>query len=81
MDVRALLVGAVLPDHYERRQEGCRRMQIEEDAGEKPEVEPEDLLRDGHQERDGGTRDGSEGVGGEEASARRRSLPYGEVTV
>ena len=76
-----LLVGAVLPDRYERRQEGCRRMQMEEDAGEKPEVGPEDLLRDPHQERDRGTRDGSEGVGDEEASARRRSFPYSDVMV
>jgi hypothetical protein len=44
-------------------------MQIEEDAGEKPEVEPENLLRDGHQERDRGTHDGSEGVGDEEGQA------------
>jgi hypothetical protein len=43
-------------------------LQIEEDAGEKPEVEPEDL-RDGHQERDRGTHDGSEGVGDEEGQA------------
>jgi hypothetical protein len=56
-------------------------MQIEEDAGEKPEVEAEDRLRDGEGERDGGTGDGGEGVGGEEASARRRSFPYGEVMV
>lgn len=57
---------------------GC---QVEEDAGEKPEVEPEDLLRDGHQERDGGTRDGSEGVGDEEGQRARRSFPYSEVMV
>ena len=44
-------------------------MQIEEDAGEKPEAEPENLLRDGHQERDRGTHDGSEGVGDEEGQA------------
>jgi hypothetical protein len=81
MDVRALLVGAVLPDHYERRQEGCRRMQIEEDAGEEPEVEPEELLRDGHQQRDGGTRDGARASATRRASARRRSFPYSEVMV
>src|SRR4029453_100660 len=43
---------------------GC---QVEEDAGEKPEAEPENLLRDGHQKRDRGTHEESEGVGGEES--------------
>ena len=49
--------------------------QIEEDAGEKPEVEPEDLLRDGHQERDRGTRDGSEDVGDEEGQRAPAVVP------
>jgi hypothetical protein len=78
MDVRALLVGAVVPDHFERRQEGCRRMQIEEDAGEEPEVEPEDLV----------TRSvmaapvtGARASATRRASARRRSFPYSEVMV
>jgi hypothetical protein len=40
--------------------------QVEEDAGEKPEVEPEDRRRNGEDERDGGTRHGGEGVGDEQ---------------
>src|SRR5512132_2726899 len=51
---------------------GC---QVEEDAGEKPEVEPEDLLRDGQYERDGGTRDGGEGVGDEEGQRAPAVVP------
>ena len=50
-------------------------MQIEEDAGEELEVEPEDLLRDGHQERDGGTGDGGEGVGDEEGQRAPAVVP------
>jgi hypothetical protein len=55
---------------------GC---QVEEDAGEEPEGEPEDLLRDGHQER-GRTRDGSEGVG-DEGQRAPAVVPYSEVMV
>ena len=51
--------------------------QVEEDAGE----EPEDLLWDGQHQRDGGTRDGGEGVGDEEGQRARRSFPYSEMMV
>ena len=50
-------------------------MQIEGDAGEKPEVAPENLLRDGHQERDRGTHDGSEGVGDEQGQRAPAVVP------
>jgi hypothetical protein len=55
--------------------------QVQEDAGEKPEVEAEDGRRDGEDERDGGTVTGAKASATSRVSARRRSFPYSEVMV
>jgi hypothetical protein len=57
---------------------GC---QVEEHAREEPEVEPEEVVRDGEQERAGGTDDGARASAMSRVSARRRSFPYSEVMV
>ena len=40
--------------------------QVEEHAREDPEIQPEELVRDGEQEGGGGTRDRGEGIGDEQ---------------
>jgi hypothetical protein len=58
-----------------------RRGQVEQDASEKPEIQPEDRRRDGHQQRDGSTVTGARASATSRVNARRRSFPDSEVMV
>jgi hypothetical protein len=55
--------------------------QVEEHPGEEPQIQPEELVRDGEQQRAGRTGDGGRASATSRESARARSFPYRAVMV